>query len=776
VESLIYVNTENVTAHCTPTGNGPPRVICTLLAQWQARYSFFVTGEEPAAVAGITLRCVLKEQPTGAVLLASSTASVSGAVYTFDFASVDSSGLRTLIGDADEIELEGEIEWTLSGRVERVYFPVTLLNSRHRPDDAAPDPADEAYEAWLSARAVRFDEAQTLTTEQKAQARANIGVSSSTGGSLPAGGTTGQVLAKQSNADGDADWQSLGGAAALNVGTTSGTVCAGDDSRLTNSRAPTGSAGGVLAGTYPNPTFAADMATQAELDAGLAAKADLVGGKVPSSQIPFPISISDGGTGAETAAAARINLGTETVVPGVAQVVTLNIESGAVYEWNARYVDIYDGTSVCRFWVNTGPGDVPPTPAGGRLQMVYIAGVEIIDAETAFLAAFSAQSSAFTATGSGTGQITVTNVTAAAAPAPAYSSPPLPIALSVSTNGVDSYRQLPSIDGSQLYNVSATVLPNPTITEKGGVIASEGSAGQYVKGLNTVGSLIYDALPTASTDVRIYTANAAWNNPSTSIARRVFVRLVGGGGGGGSGRKGLATTTARCGGGGGAAGAVVEFWALTTHLGSTESVTIGAGGTGGAAQTTNSTSGNNGTNGGDTTFAGVRAIGGNDGLGGTASAGTGGATTGNSCVTGVALANNPAGAAAGANGAFGGTPAATAFFSPTGGGGGGGLVAANTNTAGGAGGAIGTAATITALAGGTAGASGGGNGGNGNTGRGVGTGGGGGGSNNAGAGGRGGDGGGFGSGGGGGAAGTDGIGDSGAGGNGAPGYALIITY
>ena len=207
------------------------------------------------------------------------------------------------------------------------------------------------------------------------------------------------------------------------------------------------------------------LATESEMEAGTvtdprsmspALIAAAIASLSSGGGIDLPLSLLQGGTGAESADAARVALGIEEVVPAVAQVVSLYIGTDTSADIEGSYVDMYTPSETVRLWFMGGEAMAPEVPVGGRLVAVII-GADHYETTTNLVAALAADAG-LTASVNWEYTITITTLVAGtaiaeyAAPSNAYLSGSLVVA------GADAYRRMMPLDGRQLLNVIAATL------------------------------------------------------------------------------------------------------------------------------------------------------------------------------------------------------------------------------------------------------------------------------------------------------------------------------
>jgi len=216
------------------------------------------------------------------------------------------------------------------------------------------------------------------------------------------------------------------------------------------------------------------------------------------------------------------------------------------------------------------------------------------------------------------------------------------------------------------------------------------------------------------TDYQAYTTAGTFTWTKPAGAKWVDIVMFGGGGGGGSGAR-RATTSIRGGGGGGSGGGILLARMAASSLGATESVVVGAAGTGGASASADNTSGANGVAGGNSTFSIFTARAGGAGLAGTNTAGGSGSPATFSWIfgsTSQTISSGPGGAGSTSGGNVGTALSYLSAYASSSGAGGAGATASSTASAAGAAGGSKTAPTsaqsgIASVSGGAGGTTGG---------------------------------------------------------------------
>ena len=287
----VFIDLDSHVATASATGTAAPDVPLKHLTKQTLAFAFHSSGTVAAVTGWTEGRVVIKATPTSDVLLLDTTLAETGSTtstrYSAEWAAVDcdSAALRTLIGASVEpLDVFAEIQWTADSGTHAVAFPIQIVPTFNLPEDDPPDPTEAASWTWLKARLAAGSNI-TFTDNETTQVR-TIAASGGGGGGGGGGGSTdwgdiGGTLSDQTDLqtalnnkqplasalttlssataaglalmdDADAAAQrttlGLGNASTLNVGTSAGTVAAGDDARLSDARTPTAHAASHITG------------------------------------------------------------------------------------------------------------------------------------------------------------------------------------------------------------------------------------------------------------------------------------------------------------------------------------------------------------------------------------------------------------------------------------------------------------------------------------------------------------------------------------------------
>ena len=116
---------------------------------------------------------------------------------------------------------------------------------------------------------------------------------------------------------------------AVSFGSTSTTACVGNDSRLSDSRAPSGTAGGDLDGTYPNPTLKTITTAQTNIGSSTSVPVISIDAKGRVTSLSSAAISGGGGGGVTSFSAGTTGLSPNTSSVGAVTLTgTLNVSNG----------------------------------------------------------------------------------------------------------------------------------------------------------------------------------------------------------------------------------------------------------------------------------------------------------------------------------------------------------------------------------------------------------------------------------------------------------------